>query len=247
MSTMRRDPSRRAVSYPPASNSPANRPASSLSLLIRSTTVCSASITVLPVTRIFPGSTPSPSRFRRESSVGAKWYEAIRPVIWRFISSGHGAVYVVRAQSRLDVSDRNAAVKGGQCGGRRGRRVAVNQHHVRTGLVEHVAHARQHAGSHVVEILSLPHNVQIVVGLDSEQPQHLIEHLAVLSADADDRPERVRMPSELPYQRGHFDRLGTSPEKPASPFSLDKVYFLNIPQKSSITASSRYASERKGA
>ncbi len=125
---------------------------------------------------------------------------------------GPRAVYVVRAQSRLDVSDRNAAVKGGQCGGRRGRRVAVNQHHVRTGLVEHVAHARQHAGSHVVEILSLPHNVQIVVGLDSEQPQHLIEHLAVLSADADDRPEKVRMPSELPYQRGHFDRLGTSPE-----------------------------------
>jgi len=51
-----------------------------------------------------------------------------------------------------------------------------------------------------------------MVGRYAEDAQNLIEHLAVLSADADDRPERIRMPSELPYQRGHFDRLGTSPE-----------------------------------
>ena len=50
-----------------------------------------ASMTVLPVTEIVSGNTPSFRRFSRETAVGAKWSAAIRVVSTRLASSGQGA------------------------------------------------------------------------------------------------------------------------------------------------------------
>lgn len=98
---------------------------------------------------------------------------------------GPRAVDVARAQSRLDVRDPDLPVKGGERRGEGRRRVAVDENDVGLEVVQHIAHPQQHVGSHVVEILSRFHDVQVVIGGDIEEPKHLVEHLAVLRGDAD--------------------------------------------------------------
>ena len=99
---------------------------------------------------------------------------------------GPGAVDVVGAQSGLDVAHGNLLVEGGQGGGRGGGGVAVDEDDVGLALFQHVAHAGEHAGRDVVEVLPLLHDVQVVVGADVKDTEHLVQHLAVLAGDADD-------------------------------------------------------------
>ena len=102
---------------------------------------------------------------------------------------------------------RNPRVESRQRGGRGSGRIAVHQHHVRLRFGQHAAHPGQHGRRNIVEILPPLHDIQVVIGNDPEQTQHLIQHLAVLSADADDRFEPVGTLPERSDQRGHFDRL----------------------------------------
>lgn len=125
---------------------------------------------------------------------------------------GPRAVDVVGAESCFDVSDGYLPVECGEgCGGAGGG-VAVDEHYVGGGFREHVAHADEHAGGDIVEVLTLLHDVEVVVGGDVEDGEHLVEHLAVLSGDADDGLERVGVFLELFDERCHLDGFRACPE-----------------------------------
>ncbi|MPM65611.1 hypothetical protein SDC9_112508 [bioreactor metagenome] len=78
------------ISYPDFNKLKANFSLISESSFILSTTIYSASITVLPVITIFDSATPSSSKFCLLNCVGAKLNAAILLVINLFISSGQG-------------------------------------------------------------------------------------------------------------------------------------------------------------
>ena len=101
----------------------------------------------------------------------------------------------------------NLAVEGGEGGGHRGRRVAVDQHDIGFHFVQDIPHAGQHPGGDVIQVLSLFHDVQVIVGLHPENLQHLVQHLPVLAAYADKGFELFGMLLELLDQRTHLDGL----------------------------------------
>ena len=125
---------------------------------------------------------------------------------------GPRTVHIVRAQSCLDMTYRNLLIECGQSGSRGGRRVAVYQHYVRLCFAEDIAHACKYPRRNIIEVLSLFHDVQVVVGYDSENGEYLIEHLPVLPRYAYDRSESFAVLLKLFHQRGHLYRFRTCPE-----------------------------------
>ena len=125
---------------------------------------------------------------------------------------GPRTVNVMGAQSRLDMSHWYLLVECRQRRGRRGGRIAVHEHDVGAGAAQYIAHAQQHARGHVVEVLPLLHDIQIVIGLYVEYAQHLIQHLTMLTGNAYDAAEAIRMFGQLLDQRSHFDSLRTRSE-----------------------------------
>ena len=88
------------------------------------------------------------------------------------------------------------------------RRIALHDRHIRDEVLRDLAQA-VHAGvSHVVEGLARLHEVEVVVGRQSEDVQHLVDHLGVLAGER----EPVDAPPPLDQRtddRRHLDRLGT--------------------------------------
>lgn len=125
---------------------------------------------------------------------------------------GPRAVDVVGAQTGLDVAHGYLLVVGGQGGQGRCGGVAMYQHHVGFRLLQNAAHSEQDARGEVVEILSGLHEVEVVVGTDAEDVEYLVEHLAVLSGDADEHAEMLRSPLQLHHHGSHLDGLRTSTE-----------------------------------
>ncbi len=97
-------------------------------------------------------------------------------------------------QSRFDMTDRHARIKGRQRGRQTGGRIALHQHDIRPFLVQDIPHRQQHAGCDVEKILSRLHYIEIVVRNDFEQSQHLIQHLAMLPAGANCAVNARRIP-----------------------------------------------------
>ena len=96
-----------------------------------------------------------------------------------------GRIQVAGAQTRLYVANRNALIKRGKRRGKRGRCIAVNQHGVGLPLGQHRLEAKQHATRNVIQVLPRFHEVQVKVGLDVKQAEHLVEHVPVLRRHAD--------------------------------------------------------------
>ena len=120
---------------------------------------------------------------------------------------GPGAVDVVGAEAGLHVAHGNLLVERSEGSGGGGGGVAVDQHHIGLARLEHVAHTGEHAGSDIVQVLSLLHNIEVEVGLHLEDAQHLVQHLAVLSRHAHNRLKLLRILLELLDQRTHLNRL----------------------------------------
>ena len=95
-----------------------------------------------------------------------------------------GSRHVARAQPRLDVPHGNPCIERGQRRGQDGGRVALHQHAVRTGLLQHAPHSVQYRAGDAGEVLPRGHHVQIIVGFEVEQPQHRVQHLSMLRRDA---------------------------------------------------------------
>ena len=122
---------------------------------------------------------------------------------------GERRVDVVRTKPRLNVSDGDLMVVCGECAGKGGGRVAVDEDEVGTLLLEHLVDAEHGTRCDVEKGLPRRHDIEVIVRRDVEEVQHLIEHFAMLCRDERPRFDRVRVTHELPDNGGHFDCLGT--------------------------------------
>ena len=110
-------------------------------------------------------------------------------------------------QAGFDVPRRDSLEKGGEGSGERGHRVALDEHDVGTGALEHARKLLQHAGRHACRRLPRDHEVEIVVGLEAEDVEHLVEHRPVLRGYTDQTLEAGGVGEKGTYDRGHLDRL----------------------------------------
>ena len=103
-------------------------------------------------------------------------------------------------------------VEGGEGGGCRCRRVAMDQYHIGLDLFKHIPHPGKHPSCDIIQVLPLLHNIQIVIRLYFKYLQHLVQHLPMLPGYAHHRPELPRMLLELFHQGTHFDGFGAGAE-----------------------------------
>ena len=111
---------------------------------------------------------------------------------------------------------RDLVVKGGQCAGKGGGGVAVDQDHVRLQLLHRRVHAGQALGGDGTEGLAGGHDVQVPVRREGEDLQHAVQHLPVLGGDAAEGGN-IR---QLPDQRGHFNGL-----RPGAEYAHNAQFF----------------------
>ena len=129
-----------------------------------------------------------------------------------------GAVDVVRAKARLDVSHGDLQVEAGERRGEAGRGVPVNQDHVGPLVLEDRLELEQDIARHVEQRLARLHDGQVVVGSHIEDAQHLVEHLAMLTRHGHNGLELILARLQLVDERAHLDCLRAGPE--------DEHYFL---------------------
>ena len=124
---------------------------------------------------------------------------------------GEGLIPVVGAQPRLDVSDGNPVVVGGQRADECRVGVTLHQDHLRPQLVQDPVQPGQRAGADVDQRLLRPHDVQIHVRGNSKQPRDLIQHLPVLAGGDHDGGE-LRAGAQPLHDRRHLHGLRPRPE-----------------------------------
>ena len=82
----------------------------------------------------------------------------------------------------------------------------MHQHHIGLRLLEHIIQPMQAFLCNQCQRLPRLHDVKVIIRLDLKNIQHLIQHLAVLRGDADDRLG-MGILFQCMHQRRHFDRL----------------------------------------
>jgi hypothetical protein len=122
-----------------------------------------------------------------------------------------GMVDVPGPKPRLDMSDGDAAIISGKRRHHRRQRVAMDNDAVRLLEIEGTAKRSDEAGGQAAERLVALHDVEIDVGLDPADAQHLVEKLAMLGRDADARLD-VGSGAQGVNHGKHLDRLGPGPE-----------------------------------
>ena len=77
---------------------------------------------------------------------------------------------------------------------------------VRLEFIENADHAAQNGGGNMDQVLVVAHDIEVEFGRDGEQPQHLVQHGAMLGRDADAGLDAGGIGQGLD-DRGHLDRL----------------------------------------
>ena len=104
---------------------------------------------------------------------------------------GEGRGDVAGAQAGLDVEDRDLVVEGRERCGEGGGGVALDHDGVGAVGLDGPPHSLQGAVGDLGEGLPRRVDVEVVIGHDAEELVDLVEHLAVLSGDDDDRVETL--------------------------------------------------------
>ena len=129
-------------------------------------------------------------------------------------------VNIVCPKSCLDMPHRNLLIKSGQCRCRGSSRIPMNQNNIRSCFLQYIPHTSQHPCRNIVQILSLLHDIQIIIRFDVEYLQHLIQHFPMLSGYAHHSLYPFWLFLEFFHQRSHLDCLRTGAE--------DQHHFLHI-------------------
>ena len=161
-------------------------------------------MTVFPVTQICSAGTFSASRFSRDFWVGGEVKARQAPDHGAIGLLREGRLQVAGAQTRFHMAYRDVPIEGRQGPGQAGCGVALHQHHVRLFRIQNTAQRFEGPRRHPEEVLVLAHDVQIVVGLDLEEVQDLVEHLAMLRGHADPALNAVGL-FQCRDQRCHLD------------------------------------------
>ena len=124
---------------------------------------------------------------------------------------GPGVINVAAAQTRLDMADFDLAVIGRKRACHGGRGIALHDHPIGFFRVENFANTGQQARGERIERLVGLHDVEVMLGREFCEVQHLIQHIAMLARDAD-AAVKARVSAERMRQREQFDRLWASAE-----------------------------------
>ena len=142
---------------------------------------------------------------------------------------------VAGPQAGLDVAHAHAAMKGGERGAHRGRRVALNHHAVIMLATQDRGHAGEHFARDVGEGLSRRHDLQIKIGLELKEVEHPLEQFAMLRRDAEVHP-RVRPAPEGMHHRRQFDGLRPRPDHDEGRHAASSRTVREIPVRRSTAA-----------
>jgi hypothetical protein len=115
---------------------------------------------------------------------------------------------VAGAQPGLDMADADPVVIRQEGGGHRRGRIPLHQDPIGVQAGEDRVQVGENCSGYPGQALAGFHQVQVNVGDDPEEVQHLVEHLAVLGGHADERLD-PRRPGEGMHHRRHLDRFGT--------------------------------------
>ena len=83
----------------------------------------------------------------------------------------------------------------------------MDQDHVRPNLLQHRSDPLQDVHGDVKQSLLILHDGEIIIRLHPEGPQHLVQHLPVLTGHADHRFKLFRSALQFQHQRAHFGGL----------------------------------------
>src|SRR5262249_40460009 len=118
-------------------------------------------------------------------------------------------IQVVGSQSRLHVTHRDALIKRAERAAESACRVTLHQHVVRAFSRENGLERREDSRCRLKECLTGKHDVQVVIGLDSEYSQHLVEQGAMLSSDAHHDLKFAGPGPQMQDNRREFDGFGS--------------------------------------
>ena len=122
-----------------------------------------------------------------------------------------GRIQIVGAQPRLHMAHGDLQIKTGQRRHKGGGGVAMHQHHIGLFVFQYFLDPDENVDGHIEQGLIFLHDAQIVLGLHVEAFQNLIQHLPVLTRNADNRFQ-FGMLAHLQHQRTHFDGFGPGAE-----------------------------------
>ena len=113
-------------------------------------------------------------------------------------------IFVVGAQTSLNMADRNFVVERCECAGKGGRGIAVDENNVRLRLFEHLIQTVQALFGDGSERLTRLHDIQVIIRPDAENIKNLIEHFAMLCGNAHDGLGVFVLLKRM-HERSHFD------------------------------------------
>lgn len=120
---------------------------------------------------------------------------------------GEGLPLVASAQASLNMAEADAVVVRQEGSGHHGGGIPLGQDPSGAQLFQYGVEMGEDGSSDLGQGLIGAHQVEVNIGNDAEQVEHLVEHLAVLGGDADERFD-ARRAGELLHHGGHFHGLG---------------------------------------
>jgi hypothetical protein len=120
---------------------------------------------------------------------------------------GERLVLVVGAQPRLYMPERDFVIERRQRGDEGGGRVPLRQHNFSGRLAQHSVQPLQRAQGNLGQRLVGGHDVQVHIGRQVKQAQHLVEHLAMLPCGNKAHDESGMFAQRTHHGR-HLDGVG---------------------------------------
>ena len=130
------------------------------------------------------------------------------------------------AEPCLYVTYRNLCIEccKGSC--RRSGGVTMNKYYIRSALFEHITQTDKDTCGYVGEVLTLLHDIEVVIRFHIEDLEYLIEHFAMLSGNTYYCLKILCMLLEFFYKRTHFNSFGTSTKDKHNSFHI--IIFLSL-------------------
>ena len=122
------------------------------------------------------------------------------------------AINIMCTQTSFHMSHRYLLIKSSQSCSCRSGSIPMYQYHIGLYLFQYITHTGQHTSGHIIQILSLLHDIQIIIRFDVEYLQHLIQHFPMLSGYAHHSLYPFWLFLEFFHQRSHLDCLRTGAE-----------------------------------